>query len=261
MNDPERLCDGDDPAAKRLVLAMREERAPSGAAQRALLALGVAGSAVAATTGAAGAGATVGPSTLWLAALKWLGGGVALGLAIGGGASLIAPPEANSNERAPLAVNQTPGSAPTGTAAPRAAEQPALSEAEPPPPPTSTARSKPPVPLATAPAVAAPGIAPTASFGAPEQDALAREVELLDRARQALGGGDANGALASLDRFAREFPRGRLSAEAFVVRLQALTRAGRTAEARALAERHLAAHPTSPHAQRIREITGLGAPR
>jgi hypothetical protein len=243
MNDPVRLCDGDDLAAKRLLSAMREERAPSGAAQRALVALGVAG---AVTTTAAVAGASK-SSALWLAALKWLGGGVVLGLAVGGGASLV---ESRAPEPATVPVVVAPAERPVAAPSPRS--EPEVIE------PVPVVRSPRRAP-AVEPEVVEPALAPTASFAAPGPDALAREIELLDRARQALARGDGQSALAALDRHASEHPRARLSAEAFVVRLRALTRVGRTSEARALAEAHLRAQPSSPHAKQIREITGLGA--
>jgi hypothetical protein len=253
MNDPVRLCDGDDDAAKRMMLAMRDERSPAGAAQRALVALGAVGASVTAGGAAAGAGVGAGKSA-WLVLIKWLGGGAALGLAVGGGASLISPPKAPPGQ-SPAVVTTEPLETPAKIEA-QATREPEQPETQ--TPPASTARTAPIAPVDPPPGLD-PGAAPTASFAAPQADTLAREVELLDQARQALGRGDGTLALGTLDRFAREFPRGRLSAEAFVVRLQALMRAGRAAEARTLAEQHLRARPSSPHAQRIREITGLGA--
>ncbi len=104
-------------------------------------------------------------------------------------------------------------------------------------------------------------IAPSVgALPSPVADTLAREVELLDGAREALRRNSPGEALSKLDGYAREFPSGRMGAEAFVVRLDALVRSGRSAEARALAERHLATNPASPHAAKIRKLTGLGAP-
>jgi outer membrane protein assembly factor BamD (BamD/ComL family) len=62
--------------------------------------------------------------------------------------------------------------------------------------------------------------------------------------------------LSALDRYAKEFPHGRLSTEALVVRIDALVRAGRSLEARSLGERFLSSYPSSPHGPRIKQLIG-----
>jgi hypothetical protein len=81
--------------------------------------------------------------------------------------------------------------------------------------------------------------APKPSSFAPELDAeLARESELLQSALvQLRKRGDARGALALLDRYEREFPRGKLIVEAQVTRVDALLRASERGSALALLDR------------------------
>ena len=70
--------------------------------------------------------------------------------------------------------------------------------------------------------------APKADARAAASGALSAELGVLDVARSKLGAGDARGALAVLDEYARTFPRGRLGLEAEVLRIDALSRAGDT---------------------------------
>jgi hypothetical protein len=81
---------------------------------------------------------------------------------------------------------------------------------------------------------------------------LTRELAALDHARLALAGGDARRALGALDDHARKFPRGRLALEAEVLRIDALAKLGRTADARQHAETFLRLHPNSVLATRVR---------
>jgi hypothetical protein len=83
-------------------------------------------------------------------------------------------------------------------------------------------------------------------------DSVAAELAAIDGARAALARGDANGALARLDSYARTYPRGRLSLEAEVLRIDALARSGQTAAASKRAEAFLRRHPNSVLASRVR---------
>jgi hypothetical protein len=87
-------------------------------------------------------------------------------------------------------------------------------------------------------------------------DLLDSEVALLDATRTALKQGDANAALALLDRHAQLSTR-TLSAEALLLRVQALVLAGRSAEARALARFALNGKSALPYAARLRKLAGL----
>jgi hypothetical protein len=60
----------------------------------------------------------------------------------------------------------------------------------------------------------------------PASSALADEIAALDGAREALASGDAPRALRALDAHDRAFPRGALSPEATVLRIEALARRG-----------------------------------
>jgi hypothetical protein len=79
---------------------------------------------------------------------------------------------------------------------------------------------------------------PRAASDAPtREDRLRRERASLEVARTALTRGDFAGALAAIDRHARDFPRGQLAEERESMRVQALVGLGRTSEARDQASR------------------------
>lgn len=86
---------------------------------------------------------------------------------------------------------------------------------------------------------------------------LTAELAALDAARTSLGHADSAGALAALDSYAREFPRGRLKLEAEVLRIGALAKSGQTDAARKRAEAFLKLHPDSVLASRVRSYAGL----
>lgn len=88
-------------------------------------------------------------------------------------------------------------------------------------------------------------------------DALREQVAMIDRARDALGAGDAAGCLAALDAHDERFPRSAMAEEATVLRIEALLRLGDRARAADLGERFLASRPTSPHAAGVRALLGL----
>jgi len=84
---------------------------------------------------------------------------------------------------------------------------------------------------------------------------LADEIAQLEAARAALGAGDPKRALALLDHYTHATRGARLGDEALVLRLDALTRAGRGAEAAALARDFVAKNPGSPLVDRARAFT------
>lgn len=138
---------------------------------------------------------------------------------------ITAEPVAASSRSAPSAV---PGVA---SAAPQLPAEPA------------------PVELAPPPRASAPRPAPS----------LAAEVAALDRARKALDSDDPKTALFLLEAYERRGAQ-RLAAEATLLRIEALARAGRTREADALARAFLAANPGSPLVDRAREFLDPGLP-
>jgi hypothetical protein len=81
---------------------------------------------------------------------------------------------------------------------------------------------------------------------------LGQELALVQAARAALDAGDGKHALALLDQYARSTHKPRLADEATVVRLEALSRTGRGAEAAKLAREFVAEHPGSPLVDRAR---------
>jgi hypothetical protein len=89
--------------------------------------------------------------------------------------------------------------------------------------------------------------------------ALSLEVAALERAKGALAAGDPDAALRVLDRYRAQFPRGELSSEETVLRVEALLAKGETSKARALAAEYSAAHPESPYARRVRDLFGGAA--
>jgi hypothetical protein len=80
---------------------------------------------------------------------------------------------------------------------------------------------------------------------------LEQELVLLDGARAALASGDAAGALVQLDRH-RVANGTSLSAEATLLRIQALAGSGKSLEAAVLARAFVNANPNSPLAERAR---------
>jgi hypothetical protein len=84
---------------------------------------------------------------------------------------------------------------------------------------------------------------------------LGEELALLEQARSALERGSATNALGLLDRYLALTHGGRLAAEASVLRIEALVRAGRTAEAERLAHDFLRDNPNSPLADRARALS------
>ena len=83
---------------------------------------------------------------------------------------------------------------------------------------------------------------------------LEGEVAALDRARAVLAAGDAGHTVELLDRYEQAFPKGVLRPEATYLRIQALSKSGQRAAARALAARFLASHPKSPHAAQLQAL-------
>ena len=83
---------------------------------------------------------------------------------------------------------------------------------------------------------------------------LEGEVTALDRARSALGAGDATRALELLAQYEQAFPKGALRPEATYLRIQALSKSGQRDAARELAARFLAKHPSSPHAAQLQAL-------
>jgi hypothetical protein len=83
-----------------------------------------------------------------------------------------------------------------------------------------------------------------------------RQIEWIDRARSLAESGDSAAALQAVDQYDRKFPRGALSEEAALVRVEALVARGDRASAAALARRFLVAHPHSVHVAKLQALVG-----
>jgi len=86
---------------------------------------------------------------------------------------------------------------------------------------------------------------------------LRAEIALVDAARSAVTTGADDRALSLLNRYDGSYRAGTFHPEATALRIEALDHLGRTAQARTLAERFIAAHPDSPLAERVARVTGV----
>jgi outer membrane protein assembly factor BamD (BamD/ComL family) len=85
---------------------------------------------------------------------------------------------------------------------------------------------------------------------------LRAELAALDAVSGALNRGEAARAIALLDAYRHDYPRGILTPEAMVLKAEALDGAGRHGEAVEQARAFLKRHPASPLADRMRHIAG-----
>lgn len=249
---------------ERALLGADDTEPPPGARDRAIAALGLA-SVPAAPDAAAAAGAAPSSGVAATSAMKWL---LPLTLIVAGGAALAVARSdvAQSGAGAPaVEASPPPGEGPREAA--QASDENAKSGAgtapasdEMAPSPTVTPDALPDAPgkrEAAIGAARAPEGARTPTVGRappPSDDALARETALVDEARRALGKDGAARALALLDEHDREFPSGVFHVDADVLRIEALERAGRAAEAERLAAQFLSRHSEGPYARRVRAV-------
>ncbi|MFZ5893878.1 MAG: hypothetical protein ACOY0T_22645 [Myxococcota bacterium] len=103
--------------------------------------------------------------------------------------------------------------------------------------------------------VEAPAAAPQ-SGERPRDEALAKDLGLLAKARALLVAGNAAAALGVLDRYAAERQSGALETEASMLRIRALDRLGDRAGASRLARAFIAAHPERSHDESLRALAG-----
>jgi hypothetical protein len=100
---------------------------------------------------------------------------------------------------------------------------------------------------------------PSASTKPVEPSRLGAELDSVDHARAALGGGNARQALRELASYERSYPKGQLGLEVEMLRMEAYALLGDKPRARALAA-HILSAPVSPlHAARAREIYNDGS--
>jgi hypothetical protein len=98
---------------------------------------------------------------------------------------------------------------------------------------------------------------PTAPPEAPKLklDPRLEEAELLEKARALVGSNPAQ-ALRLTSDYARQFPKGRLGAEADLIAAQSLLGMGNAAAARTRAQASLKRYPNGLYARQLREIAG-----
>lgn len=90
--------------------------------------------------------------------------------------------------------------------------------------------------------------------GRADDDALARETLLIDQARRAAAGGDPTRALALLDVHDRDFSPAAFAVDAEVLRIEALEKVGRSADADRLAQAFLVRHVEGSYARRVQAV-------
>lgn len=192
---------------------------------------------------------------------RWLGAGTAVvGASMLG---LIAASSLSSGGGA-AAKNAEGTASPAGPVVAPAAEPSTMPESIAP-----SAREPPPLAVASASAiraVAPRGRPPTAkasgdrheraqggSAGA-ERSTFDEELGLLSAARAALAASDTPASLRAVERYRARFPSGLFAEEIEVIRIEALADSGERDRAHALAERFLAANPSSAYAARVRSL-------
>ena len=230
-SDPPRLLEATgDPSLRALLDAGRSELPPHARLES------IHAKLLAATTGGASAATAAAKMTASTLKLKiFLGALVVVAVALGfvaGGASR------GTRTTAPIVVTVT---SPATTASPT----PTSSTSAVPAPPQLASSS-----ASTTSTISVPA-APKSSASIPS------EVDLIRRAQAAVAS-DPTAALRLADEHRRLYPGGGLAQEREVIAIDALTRLGRTTEARARAKRFVAAWPDSTHLARLEKI--LGAP-
>lgn len=269
-----RLRDGEGTEVERLILDSAASDAPSQAARLGTLAtLGLSGAvataatAHAATAALGGGGTKVVSSASGFVLAKWLALGAVVGAATTGSVVVVTTPGLFGRPHPASVREAAPAHAPSRSGGERIVERQAAVALEAPVPAVepdsrvegSVQRSR-PAPkdepatgLAPAPKAPVLAVAPG--------DKVAEEVAALDRARSALGAGDARGALAFLDAYERSYPRGTLTPEATVLRVRALVQLGRRSDAESVVDGFVRTHPGSAQAARLRALVGEPTPR
>jgi predicted Zn-dependent protease len=110
---------------------------------------------------------------------------------------------------------------------------------------------------ARSPSAGAQEPAPIFSAPAPAHSApasLSDELSALKRASSALNAGDTSGALSALDQYDHVLKGTKMRAEATLLRIETLSRAGQAGAASELAQRFVAQNPESPLVDRARSF-------
>ena len=251
-----------NPFTRSLLASVDADRADSGACDRALEALGLGAAVATASTaakaaalgssGAKGASAaSIAPAAAKGGALllaKWIGIGAIGGAMAIGSAQYARHVVASSAQhlRASATVPSEPRAAsPSPILSHLARLDPLLTTPELP----SRVRKVSAREASSEKGLAAPIVpTPVVPTIPPEADSVTTQLESLS----AIRAGAPERVLALLDDFERRHPSSPLREEVAVLRIDALVDAGRRAEAAALADAFLKAHPASAYAQRVR---------
>lgn len=260
MKEPRRLRhESKSPIERMLLDTAAAYRRPPTTRSKTLTALGLAGSAALSAGAAQGA---------WASMLAKVGGAKALAaIAVIGAAVTVPAVYYGARLRTAPAVAAS-------VMAPRAPG--VVNEVPPPPMPESMPAARPVAPPEALPSLAVspvprerrsrggsnhvrparkdvpPAAATTAAPPPASPNELGAEVGAIEAARGRLAKGDPAATLALLDDYASAFPDGRLQPEAMVLRIDALAKTGRSAEARRVAEMFLQRYPKSVLAARVR---------
>jgi hypothetical protein len=89
---------------------------------------------------------------------------------------------------------------------------------------------------------------------------LAAQIAVVDSARGALRRGEAERALSVVRNYQVDYPTGTFRPEVSAIKIEALAKLGRKAEARALAERFVKTYGPGPLAERVSRLGGLPQP-
>jgi hypothetical protein len=258
-------------AAGTLAAAATAASASASASGSAIMTSGsgsVGATAGVAAPGAAGAGLAV--TLKWGFLFAFVAASVVAGVVVLGGSRSSGAPStpvpalittASTAPGTPTATTATTTTTTAGPSNPPAAalEPKTFSPTELPPATAAAATASPPG--ARAPAVTSIASASPVAPAAPSaESSLSEQIASFDRARAAFDAGDHDRVIALVDAYEKRFPTGTFVQEAEVLRIQALGRKGDTAGARRAGQRFLAAHPTSPHAARIRAILDSSSP-
>ena len=125
--------------------------------------------------------------------------------------------------------------------------------------PTPTAEAPPGADDEASPKVSSP-IVPQRGRRVTAAGELANQIALVDSARSALSAGKAERALSAVSDYQSQYPNGAFRPEVAAVKIEALVKMGRTAEARAAAERFVVAYGPGPLADRVARLARIAEP-
>lgn len=244
---PERLqAAGATNLERRLLAAAGREQPSRELSERMAQAIGISMSAVGTTaeggakTGTTGANAASSSSAL----VPWVSGAlVVVGVAVG--ALVTTRPGAKPPELPALVA---PGTAVSSAPAPIV-----IPLADPP-------LASPEAPSSVDEDTPARTAAPPRGRRGTAAGELANQIALVDAARSALSAGSAAHALSIVREYQSEYPSGTFRPEVAAVKIEALVKMGRTAEARTLAERFVVAYGPSPLADRVARLAQIAEP-